>query len=278
MRDRVQPGRDGQRRRQRGEQVRRRRRPRRAAPGGRCRSACRPPSVRPQTLVASEPAYVVGHRDDRHRPVSAIALASPVAEPPPTATRMSTPARVGGAGGPPRQLFRDVLGHLGPAQRGPAGQRVHQRRMPLAADHHDRTRLQPVELRADPRDGATPGRVRPLAKGPMREPHLSPPRAGSAARPSTAPPCRRAPPGRCPADGSAPCRPPTRLARLTLNQPSDAPDPTLLVPLRQDPARIVSIAVRTRGDATPRSRRGSTRSCTTPTPTCRSTGCATSAR
>jgi predicted permease len=40
------------------------------------------------------------------------------------------------------------------------------------------------------------------------------------------------------------------VARLTLNQPSDAPDPTLLVPLRQDPGRIVSIAVRTRGDAT----------------------------
>jgi len=39
------------------------------------------------------------------------------------------------------------------------------------------------------------------------------------------------------------------VARLTLNQPSDMPDPTLLVPLRQDPGRIVSIAVRTRGDA-----------------------------
>ncbi len=39
------------------------------------------------------------------------------------------------------------------------------------------------------------------------------------------------------------------ISHLTLNQPSDVPDPTLLVPLRQDPGRIVSIAVRTRGDA-----------------------------
>jgi putative ABC transport system permease protein len=36
---------------------------------------------------------------------------------------------------------------------------------------------------------------------------------------------------------------------LTLNQPADTPSPTMLVPLRQDPGRIVSIAVRTRGDA-----------------------------
>jgi len=39
------------------------------------------------------------------------------------------------------------------------------------------------------------------------------------------------------------------IGRLTLNGPSETPDPTLLVPLRQDPGRIVSIAIRTRGDA-----------------------------
>jgi predicted permease len=39
------------------------------------------------------------------------------------------------------------------------------------------------------------------------------------------------------------------ISRLTLNQPSDRPDPTMLVPLRQDPYRIVSLAIRTRGDA-----------------------------
>ncbi|HET7924450.1 MAG TPA: FtsX-like permease family protein, partial [Rhodanobacteraceae bacterium] len=36
--------------------------------------------------------------------------------------------------------------------------------------------------------------------------------------------------------------------RLTLNQPADTPAPTMLVPLRQDPGRIVSLAIRTRGD------------------------------
>jgi predicted lysophospholipase L1 biosynthesis ABC-type transport system permease subunit len=38
------------------------------------------------------------------------------------------------------------------------------------------------------------------------------------------------------------------IGRLTLNQPSDEPDPSMLVPLRQDPGRIVSLAIRTRGD------------------------------
>ena len=38
------------------------------------------------------------------------------------------------------------------------------------------------------------------------------------------------------------------IGRLTLNQPSDMPAPTMLVPLRQDPGRIVSLAIRTRGD------------------------------
>lgn len=39
------------------------------------------------------------------------------------------------------------------------------------------------------------------------------------------------------------------IGRLTLNQPSDMKAPTMLVPLRQDPGRIVSLAIRTRGDA-----------------------------
>jgi len=39
------------------------------------------------------------------------------------------------------------------------------------------------------------------------------------------------------------------ISTLTLNQPSDVPDPSMLVPLRQDPGRIVSLAIRTRGDA-----------------------------
>jgi len=39
------------------------------------------------------------------------------------------------------------------------------------------------------------------------------------------------------------------IGKLTLNGPATAPEPTLLVPLRQEPARIVSIAVRTRDDA-----------------------------
>jgi predicted permease len=39
------------------------------------------------------------------------------------------------------------------------------------------------------------------------------------------------------------------IGALRLNSPSDAPDPSMLVPLRQDPGRIVSIAVRTRGEA-----------------------------
>lgn len=39
------------------------------------------------------------------------------------------------------------------------------------------------------------------------------------------------------------------IERLTLNAPMGTSEPTLLVPLRQDPARIASIAVRTRGDA-----------------------------
>jgi predicted permease len=37
------------------------------------------------------------------------------------------------------------------------------------------------------------------------------------------------------------------IGRLRLNQPSDTQAPTMLVPLRQDPDRIVSLAVRTRG-------------------------------
>lgn len=36
---------------------------------------------------------------------------------------------------------------------------------------------------------------------------------------------------------------------LTLNGPADTPQPTMLVPLRQEPARIVSVAVRTHGEA-----------------------------
>ncbi len=39
------------------------------------------------------------------------------------------------------------------------------------------------------------------------------------------------------------------IAPLTLNGPASPPEPTLLVPLRQEPARFVSLAVRTRGDA-----------------------------
>jgi predicted permease len=39
------------------------------------------------------------------------------------------------------------------------------------------------------------------------------------------------------------------ISRLVLGSPSDPADPTLLVPMRQDPARIASLAVRTRGDA-----------------------------
>lgn len=39
------------------------------------------------------------------------------------------------------------------------------------------------------------------------------------------------------------------IGRLTLNQPADTPSPTMLVPLRQDPGRIASLAIRTRGDA-----------------------------
>jgi predicted permease len=39
------------------------------------------------------------------------------------------------------------------------------------------------------------------------------------------------------------------IGTLTLNSPSDTPNPTVLAPLRQDPNRIVSLAVRTRSDA-----------------------------
>jgi hypothetical protein len=39
------------------------------------------------------------------------------------------------------------------------------------------------------------------------------------------------------------------IGTLTLNSPSDAPNPTVLAPLRQDPNRFVSLAIRTRGDA-----------------------------
>jgi predicted permease len=38
------------------------------------------------------------------------------------------------------------------------------------------------------------------------------------------------------------------ISRLTLNSPSDPAEPTLLVPMRQDPARFASLAVRTRGE------------------------------
>jgi len=48
------------------------------------------PSVRPQTAVASDPAYVVGTAMIGSPVVIAIALASPVVEPPPTLTRTST--------------------------------------------------------------------------------------------------------------------------------------------------------------------------------------------
>ena len=47
------------------------------------------PSVRPQTGVASDPAYVVGTAMIGSPLVIAIALASPVVEPPPTLTRAS---------------------------------------------------------------------------------------------------------------------------------------------------------------------------------------------
>lgn len=50
------------------------------------------PSVRPQTLVASEPAYVVGTATIGSPVLIATALARPVVEPPPTLTRMSAPA------------------------------------------------------------------------------------------------------------------------------------------------------------------------------------------
>ena len=39
------------------------------------------------------------------------------------------------------------------------------------------------------------------------------------------------------------------ISRLTLNSPADPAEPTLLVPMRQEPARYASLAVRTRGDA-----------------------------
>lgn len=48
------------------------------------------PSVRPQTFVASEPAYVVGTATTGRPVVSATALARPVVEPPPTHTSAST--------------------------------------------------------------------------------------------------------------------------------------------------------------------------------------------
>ena len=38
------------------------------------------------------------------------------------------------------------------------------------------------------------------------------------------------------------------IGRLTLNQPGDTPTPTMLVPLRQDPGRIASLAIRARGE------------------------------
>jgi len=38
------------------------------------------------------------------------------------------------------------------------------------------------------------------------------------------------------------------ISRLMLNSPSDPAEPTLLVPMRQDPARFASLAVRTRGE------------------------------
>jgi hypothetical protein len=144
-------------------------------------------------LVASEPAYVVGTGDDPHRPVQRDRLGQPYRGAAADRDDDVDTGPVGGTGGPLRQRFGDVLGHLGPAQRGPAGQRVHQHRMPLAADHHDRTRLQPVELRADPRDRATRVEHDPLPQRPMREPHLSPPRRTRPTPTSTLSACRPAP-------------------------------------------------------------------------------------
>ena len=48
--------------------------------------------MRCPTLVASEPAYVVGTATIGSPEVMATALARPVVEPPPTLTRMSAPA------------------------------------------------------------------------------------------------------------------------------------------------------------------------------------------
>src|ERR1700685_1272881 len=62
------------------------------------------PSVRPQTGVASEPAYVVGTATIGSPVVIATALASPVVEPPPTLSRASTPLRAAAA--PPGRAGR----------------------------------------------------------------------------------------------------------------------------------------------------------------------------
>ena len=73
----------------------------------------RPSSVRPQTSVASEPAYVVGTATIGSPVVRATAFASPVVDPPPTHTRASTPVLGGDGPGPLGDLDGHVHGDVG---------------------------------------------------------------------------------------------------------------------------------------------------------------------
>ena len=72
-----------------------------------------PPSVSPHTGVISEPAYVVGTAMTGRPCSSAIALPSPTADPPPTATQPSAPSSRGEVPGPGGDLDRNVHAGFG---------------------------------------------------------------------------------------------------------------------------------------------------------------------